>query len=41
MRWAGHVANVEEDRNAYMMLVENYKGKSPNGRLGCRWEVNI
>jgi hypothetical protein len=41
MRWAGHVTNVEEDRNAYMILVEKYKGKSPLGRLGCRWQDNI
>jgi len=40
MRWAAHVANAEE-RNAYMILVEKYKGKSPLGRLGCRWEDNI
>jgi hypothetical protein len=41
MRWAGHVANMDEDRNAYAMLVEKYKGKSPLGRLRFRWEVNI
>lgn len=35
MRWAGHVANVEEDSNAYMILVEKYKGKSPLGRFRC------
>jgi hypothetical protein len=40
MRWAGHVANVE-DRHAYRVLVEKYKGKSPLGRLGCRWQDNI
>jgi hypothetical protein len=41
MRWAGHVANVEEDRNAYIILMEKYKGKRPQERLRCRWEVNI
>jgi len=33
MRWAGHVANVAEDRNAYMILVEKYKGRGSLGRL--------
>jgi transcription termination factor 2 len=37
MRWAGHVARVEEKRNAYRLLV----GKRPLGRPRCRWVDNI
>jgi hypothetical protein len=41
MRWAGHVARVEEKRNAYRILVENPEGKRPLGRPRHRWEDNV
>jgi hypothetical protein len=32
MRWAGHVAQIGEKRNAYRILVEKPEGKRPLGR---------
>jgi hypothetical protein len=32
MRWAGHVARMEETRNAYRLLVGKPEGKRPLGR---------
>jgi hypothetical protein len=32
MRWAGHVAQMGEKRNAYRLLVGNPQGKRPLGR---------
>jgi len=32
MRWAGHVAHMEEGRGAYRVLVGRPKGKRPLGR---------
>jgi hypothetical protein len=37
MRWAGHVARMEEERKMYKVLV----GKRPPGRLGRIWEEGI
>jgi hypothetical protein len=37
MRWAGHVAQMGEKRNAYRLLV----GKRPLGRPRRRWVDNI
>jgi hypothetical protein len=37
MRWAGHVAQMEEKKNAYRLLV----GKRPLRRPRCRWVDNI
>jgi hypothetical protein len=37
MRWAGHVARMGENRNAYRLLV----GKRPLGRQRHRWVDNI
>jgi hypothetical protein len=37
MRWAGHVARMEEKRNAHRLLVEKSEGKRPLGR----WVDNI
>ena len=37
LRWAGHVARMEEGRNAFKILT----GKRPLGRPRCRWEDNI
>jgi hypothetical protein len=41
MRWAGHVAQMGEKRNAYRLLVGKPEGKSPLGRPRCRWVDNI
>ena len=41
MRWAGHVACVEELRGACRVLVGKPEGKRPLGRLRRRWEDNI
>jgi hypothetical protein len=41
MRWAGHVAGMGENRNAYRILVGKPEGKRPLGRPRPRWEDNI
>jgi hypothetical protein len=41
MRWAGHVARMGENRNAYRLLVGKPEGKRPLGRPRCRWVDNI
>jgi hypothetical protein len=41
MRWAGHVACMEEKRNAYRILVGKPEGKRPLGRPRRRWAYNI
>jgi hypothetical protein len=41
MRSAGHVARMEENGNAYSILVAKPKGKSPLGRPRRRWVDNI
>jgi hypothetical protein len=41
MRWAGHVACMEEGRGVYRVLVSRPEGKRPLGRHRCRWEDNI
>ena len=38
LRWAGHVARVEEGRSAFKILTGKYRGKILLGRLGRRWE---
>jgi hypothetical protein len=40
MRWVGHVARMEEMRNAYI-LVGKPEGKRPLGRPRRRWKGNI
>ena len=37
VRWAGHVARMEESRSAFKLLT----GKRPLGRPRHRWEDNI
>jgi hypothetical protein len=37
MRCAGHVAQIEEQRNAYRILVGTPEGKRPLGRRRHRW----
>jgi hypothetical protein len=34
LRWAGHVARMEEGRNAFKIVTGNLTGKRPLGRLG-------
>jgi hypothetical protein len=41
MRWAGHIARMEEKRNAYRILVGEPEGKRPLGRQRRRWVDNI
>jgi hypothetical protein len=41
MKWAGHVTQMVEKRNAYMILVVKREGKRPVGRPRHRWEDNI
>ena len=41
LRWAGHVARMEEDRSAFKILPSTPTGKRPLGRPRCRWEDNI
>jgi hypothetical protein len=41
MRWAGNVAQTEEKRNAYKILVGIPEGKRLLGRRRCRWVDNI
>ena len=41
MRWAGHVARMEEGRGVHKVLVRKPDGKRPLGRPRRRWEDNI
>ena len=41
MRWAGHVARMEEGRGLQRVLVGEPEGKRPLGRSRRRWEDNI
>jgi hypothetical protein len=41
MRWAGHVARMEEERIMYKVLVGKPEGKRPLGRPRRRWENGI
>jgi hypothetical protein len=41
MRWAGHVARMEEKRNSCMLLVGKPEGKRPLGIPRPRWVDNI
>jgi hypothetical protein len=41
MAWAGHVARMEEKRNAYRILVGKPERKRPLGKPGHRCEDNI
>ena len=41
LRWAGHVARMEEGRDAHKVLVGRPEGKRPLGRPRSRWEDNI
>ena len=41
LRWAGHVARMEEGRSAFKILTGKPTGKRPLGRSRRRWEDNI
>ena len=41
LRWAGHVAIMEEDRSAFKILTDKPTGKRPLGRPMRKWEDNI
>jgi hypothetical protein len=41
MRWAGHVARMEEERQVYRILVGKPEGKRPLTRPRGRWEDEI
>ena len=41
LRWAGHVARMEEGRSAFKILTGKSTGKRPLGRPRRRWENNI
>ena len=38
LRWAGHVARIEESRSALKILTGKPTGKRPLGRPRSRWE---
>jgi len=37
MRWAGHVACMDDERGLYRILVGKPEGKRPMGRPNRRW----
>jgi hypothetical protein len=41
MRWAGHIARMEEERNAYTLLVGKPEGMRPLARPRSRWVDNM
>jgi len=41
MRWAGHVARMDEERGVYRVLLGKSEGKRPLGRPRRRWVYNI
>ena len=41
LRWAGHVARMEESRSAFNILTGKPTRKRPLGRPRRRWEDNI
>ena len=41
LRWAWHVARMEEGRSAFKILTGKPTGKRPLGRPRRRWEDNI
>ena len=41
LKWAGHVARMEEGRGVHKVLVGKPDGKRPLGRPRRRWEDNI
>ena len=41
LRWAGHVARMEEGRSTFKILTGKPTGKRPLGRPTRKWEGNI
>ena len=41
LRWAGHVARMEEGRSAFKILTDKPTTKRPLGKPRHRWEDNI
>ena len=41
LRWAGHVARMEEGRSAFKILTGKPTGKKPLGRPRRRWDDNV
>jgi hypothetical protein len=41
LRWAGHVARMEEGRSVFKILTGKPTGKRSLGRLRRRWDDNI
>ena len=41
LRWAGHLARMEQFRNAFRVLVGKPESKRTLGRPRLRWEDNI
>jgi hypothetical protein len=41
VRWAGHVARMEETRGAYWVFVGRPEGNRQSGRPRCGWEDNF
>ena len=41
LRWAGHIARMEEGESAFKILTSKPTGKRPLGRPRRRWEDNI
>ena len=41
LRWAGHVARMEESRSAFKIVTGKPTGKRPLGRPRYRWKDNI
>ena len=41
LRWAGHVARMEEGRSSFKILTGTPAGKAPLGRHRRRWADNI
>ena len=41
LRWAGHVARMEEGRSGFKILTGKPTGKRPLGRPRRRWKDNI
>ena len=41
VRWADHVARMEEGRNDFKILTDSPAGKRPLGSPWRRWEDNI
>ena len=41
LRWAGHVARMEEGRSAFKILTGKPTGKRPFGKPRRRWKDNV